>query len=689
MRLNPQQAVIVDHPHGESALVMAGAGSGKTTVIAHRAINLARAMPPGKLLQMLTFSNKAATEMKERVRRLGTPDDLELIRVDTFHSFGLKLIKADPELFNMEEGFTLLSENDIKRSIRQRAKALGLPKELAQEDRKRLDPMAWLSTWSLAKQAGFHVRNPENKATLCERLIKAHQLGAGEIELAWETLQGYESEKSLANSLDFDDLLFQPLLRLAQDEIYRQRIQSGIGHMVVDESQDTNRIQYEMVRRIALGYCGVTCVGDDDQSIYGWRGAEVSNLFRFVKQFAAAELRLEQNYRSTQSIVSTASSLIANNTKRLDKRPFSEGEVGRAPALVCTEDSRAMADEIASQVADAIAAGAPPKEIAVLYRTNRMAMLIEQAMRKARIPYHVVGGMSLFDRAEVSAVCCALRLASNPRDTYALKALTPMIDGFGQASSYALADAMEFDPALTLNNLPDSIGAVPARSLAAIKEFISELQHSALLAESAAEFVQWAIEGPMALLDREKDQQLRSKRQQHLEALANDIDAEVSERRAQTPRTTWRDVLGEVAIRDLRQSEAAAGQVTLSTAHRSKGLEWDIIHIAGFSEGLMPLDSRADLDDGEAGYAHLEEERRVAYVAVTRARKQVTLHHAARYFFPGMNQAETRAVSPFAKELGIHIPHLNFSMEDGMADSGLFEEFSSMVAGNATNLRLS
>jgi len=684
VQLNPQQQVIVDHPVTESALVMAGAGSGKTTVIARRALSLVRQVETGSHLQMLTFSNKAAKEMKERVVRLDGRSCLDVIRFDTFHSYGLKLIKDDYAGYGLTEGFSLLNETDCTRALRLLAKDNGL-KNPSSEDRKRLNPVLWFGTWSLARQAGYDVNNTRNRSDLCARLQLAHQLSSDEVDLAWNTLTDYEAQKRQANSVDFDDLLYLPLLRVARDEEYRSKVRQGLGYVVVDEAQDTNRIQYEMIRHIALGHCGVTCVGDDDQSIYGWRGAEVTNLKRFVSHFKAAELRLEQNYRSTQAIVSAAGDLIKNNQERLDKSPFSEGDVGERPNAYLSRNHYDMADSIASRIAEGIAQGRNPNEFAVLYRTNRMAMLIEQSMRRYKVPYHVVGGMSLFDRSEVVAVTSAMRLAANPTDVFSLKSIQPYIDGFGPASCFALSDWLTDEFGSTLLDLPDEIPNLPKRGLAAFKAFYEDLRSEAVFSESAADFINWVIHGPMAVLDREKDDQLRERRAQHLESLARDIEMELAERRVTEPDLTWRSVILEVALRDARQSEADQGQVTLSTIHRSKGLEWDEVFLAGFSEGLMPLDSRTEIEEQDAACGHIEEERRLAYVGLTRARKKCHLHHADTYGFPGGREDKVYEPSRFFAEMGMEPQKPSLVIESD--DDFDFEQFAQEALGPARGLR--
>lgn len=652
MQLNPQQSEIVNLPQDQSCLVIAGAGSGKTAVIAQKAIKIAKLLQDGRKLQMLTFSNKAAKEMKARVQRVNgiIPHN---ILMDTFHSYGMKLIKSDPEGFGLAPEFNLLSETDVKRSLRALAHDLGLPKKIDPTDKKRLNPMNWLNTWSLKRQAGYDVRNhSKNKEVLCEALQAAHKLTDQETDLAWKTLTAYESHKEQTNCLDFDDLIFLPLLRVTRDEAFLAQIRAELGYIITDEYQDTNRVQYGLIAKIAKGFCAATVVGDDDQSIYGWRGAEVKNMTRFQNDFGATTMRLEQNYRSTKAIVDTANTLIRNNEGRIVKTPFSNGEEGEALTLNAYPDHWAMVRELAEGISRLIQSGVPAKDIAILYRTNRMAGLIEPALRKERIPYHVVGGMSLFDRAEVAAITNAVRLARNPQDVHALKSLAPYIDGFGDTSCYAVCDWLVDTPGASLYELPEAIENVPKRGISALKAFMDDLQSEALLSHTATEFVNWVISGPMAILDREKDEQIREKKEQHVKMLAHNIEDELRDRLEAGEDLTWRDIAVEIALRDAGQTEGSTDQITLSTIHRSKGLEWSNVLLVGMSEGLMPLDARSDISDEDAGYSHIEEERRLGYVGITRAKVSCEFFHSARYAFPGSDEDKIYEPSRFLDEMG-------------------------------------
>ena len=653
MKANVQQQAIFDFDPSQSLLVIAGAGSGKTTIISRKAIAIASTLKAHEHIQMLTFSNKAAAEMKERVMRVNgsLPSN---IAFDTFHSYGLKLLKLDPRGFGLSDGFTLLSDTDVKRSVRALAKDYGVPKAKDSADKKRLDPMNWLNTWSLLRQAGYNVNNTsKNKAHICETLLNKHGLSSGELEVAWNTLTAYEDQKRLSSSVDFDDLLYLPLLRAHEDSAFLSLIKSNVAHVIVDEMQDTNRIQYELISAVAKDHCAVTMVGDDDQSIYGWRGAEVSNLHRFKRQFKAHSLPMEENFRSTQCIVNLATRLIKHNSTRLDKTPFSKGAVGEDPYLFEYSHSREMAAAIAENIRKKIDSGVDPADIAILYRTNRMAMLLEPALRNVGIDYHVVGGMSLFDRSEVVAAVSAVRLASNGRDINALKSAVNFIDGFGDASCYSVCDWILADEGASLHDLPSTIPGVSAARLEPLTRFLADIQDEILLAESAKEFLKWVIDGPMNLLERERDDQIRERKSQHLCMLADNVDHECEDRRRAGERISWRDIFIEISLRNAGQSQSNGAQITLSTLHRSKGLEYPYVLLVGMSEGLLPLDNRSDdADDSDAAFSHIEEERRLAFVGLTRAELECEFYHSDQYGFPGGSDQKIYKPSRFLEEMG-------------------------------------
>lgn len=307
-----------------------------------------------------------------------------------------------------------------------------------------------------------------------------------------------------------------------------------------------------------------------------------------------------------------------------------------------------------------------------------MAIVMESTLRRMGVPYHVVGGMSLFDRAEVVAVTSALRLGVNPRDIYALKNVAQYIDGIGPGSVYVIQEWLEGDESRSLMELATgkaSIEGLSERRTESFRAFYRQLFSRVASTDGVADFIKWVVDGPMRLLERETNDELRQRRKQFLEVMVDDVASEVKSRQAQDPQANWQEVLLDAALRDAQQSEVPGGQVTLSTMHRAKGLEWDHVFIAGVSDGLMPLAPRSDVDENDAGFNHLEEERRLAFVGVTRARKTCTAMHADRYFFPGQMEDKEYEVSPFASELGAQLS--DFRRSTSNHDSGFddFDEF--------------
>lgn len=671
INLTPQQAKIADHKDG-SLIVLAGAGSGKTaTLIARTGSLIDKGVNPRTVL-ITTFSRKAATEIKNRLSaQYGTLG--EDVRVDTFHGMGFRFMQDYKEHFGLtpDQQWAIFNENDQRRTINEIAKDLAEDADLELKDLRK-DLKEGLSLWSLMKQ---DCKCPANMSDAIIELDKkrAEQQGVSpnaekvtlKNRIVAQTLVKYEEQKRKEGYLDFDDLLLLPTRCLVKFPNIAVGLSTQHEYIMVDESQDTNLVQYLMMRQIGQHHNNVVMVGDDDQSIYRWRGAKVANLRRFIKDFDAPIARLEQNFRSHANIVDSASSLIKHNQKRLPKSPFSASESGEKPQLRIADTDREMAQNMVRQVEEMHAQGVPLTDIAILYRTNRMTTILEPAFKQAGIPYGVVGGMSFYERQEIQAVQACARIAFKHDDWQALKFLQPYIDGVGKKGLTDTIDRLKKDDinilSFMLHEAPQQYGKAGIR----LREFVEGVYTNAYKHHEETPkgsynmvkgLVQWMKDGPMKLLDREKDDVMRVRRSENLDQLIHEI--------GQAKTSNFFQYMLEAPISDYKASKEDTEHVTLSTIHRSKGLEWPHVMIAGFSEGLMPMEQRrlqgratekpkSDQDDDDDG-GQPEEERCLAYVAATRAMKSLTLNHAEMYHFPG-SEPVCLDVSPFVKEMNIEV----------------------------------
>lgn len=690
VRLTPDQQAIADHEYG-AALVLAGAGSGKTATLIERAATLIeRGAVPSDLL-MLTFSRKAAREMKVRLReRLGSADG-DGIRVDTFHGFGFQFMRENKAVFGLEEDerWAILSESDQKRLLTE------LSNDAANEHgvdskklRKALTRM--FTTWSKLKQDGVCPSDP-GKALERIQQQQAADSDRGGPEMGQpgvmdtinaRTLVEYEKRKRTERYLDFDDLLLHPARAMHKDFELSYEISQYHPFIMVDESQDTNRIQYVMVRQIGQHHGNVVMVGDDDQSIYGFRGARVANVKRFANDFNATILRLERNFRSHPGIVESANQLIQNNNARLPKKPYSEKPPGEPPVLNMANTDREMANNITRYIERCIDEGASYSDIAILYRTNRMAQVLEPSLKRNGVPYTVVGGMSFFERSEIQAVINCVRLVEKPDDWQALKGLQPYIDRVGYKGMNELITALK-DADMDLAQLAfgtEAQAREKGKSGPRIHEFMNELMAHTLMntADKSSEqltrrLIEWVKDGPMQLLEREKDEALRRKRHQNLEQLVEEV--------ATSGTNDFMDYLLQTPISDY-QADEHKEVVTLSTIHRSKGLEFPHVVVAGMSDGLIPYDPSAirgegtslnegdGQDDDDGGRP--EEERRLAYVACTRGQESVHLACAREYRFPGSDPVVLKP-SRYVQEMGVSVEQVMDNEPEPGGDSPIFD----------------
>ena len=607
--LNPAQRAAVEHVHGP-LLVVAGAGSGKTRVLTMRIARLIdqEGVPPHRIFAV-TFTNTAAGEMKERVGRLLGQDPAGLW-IGTFHALSARLLRREAEALGFTRRFTIYDEDDrlgvIKRLMEQRGHSTRLfPPRLVQ------------SLISAAKN----------------RLVGPDELEAGApldraVQVAADVYRALGPALKAANAMDFDDLLLHPLtlFRERPDRLalYRERF----AFLLVDEFQDTNAAQYQLVR--LLGAHGNVCaVGDDDQSIYGWRGADVRNMLTFQHDFPGTTLiRLEENYRSTRVVLDAANAVIEGNTTRLGKVLRTRRQGGEPVTLVAAADERDEAEWIVRELKRRSAQGDWSwDQMAVLYRTNAQSRALEEVFRRAGVPYRVVGAISFYERREVKDILAYLRLVANPADDEAfLRAIGVPKRGLGESSLATLAEAAARwrQPLFQVAEVADRVPDLRPNVREALRTFTELVTRLAAVAEQWApariiESLCEAIGYEDYLLAEGPEGVERWENVRELVASAAEW-AEVAEPSPDDPATPLERFLAEAAL--LTSHDTVLGDasgVTLMTLHTAKGLEWPVVVIAGLEDGLFPL-LRAEEQEGG-----LEEERRLCYVGITRAKDKLYL----------------------------------------------------------------
>ncbi len=630
--LNPRQREAVQHTEGP-LLVLAGAGSGKTRVITHRIAHLMSAhRVPGWAILAVTFTNKAAGEMRERVRSLVGGDGPT---VATFHSFCVRLLRRDgAPLASLRPGFTtrfnIYDDDDQLSIIKAIYKQVGL-------DDKFMQHRAALSRISHAKS---HKQSPEDMAR------SATDPTITRLAVVYEK---YEAKLRESNALDFDDLLLEAVRLLTHDAATRAQYNQRYEFVMIDEYQDTNRSQYELMRLLTEQRQNVCVVGDEDQSIYGWRGANIRNILDFERDFpGAVTIRLEQNYRSTKTILEAANAVVAHNTERIGKNLWTESDGGEKITLYEAPDSENEALFIADTIENRLAKN-PKDRVAVLYRTNSQSRQIEEALRRYGRKYVVVGGFSFYQRAEVKDVLAYLKVLATPQDSVSLlRIINVPARGIGkttveQIEQYALEHELSFWTAL--KEMLDA-RMFPARaeaSLAAFRKMIEELS-AGVETRPAAETLQAVLErtGYSRMLTEEGTEEART-RLGNIEELIN-AAADAADRGE-----TIREFLDHAALVSDADSADERATVSLLTMHNAKGLEFPIVFVAGLEEGLFPHSRSLDSE------AAMEEERRLCYVGMTRAEKKLYLTWARYRRRFGGGQPEASIHSRFLKEVPINL----------------------------------
>jgi len=630
--LNPQQREAVETTEGP-LLILAGAGSGKTRVITHRIAHLvsAKYVPPSAVLAV-TFTNKAAGEMRDRVSVL--LQDLSLEQkptVSTFHSFCVRLLRRDGGgLASIRPGFTrtfsIYDDEDQLMIVKAAYKRMGL-------DEKQMPYRATLSQISHAKSL---------KKTPQEMYSESADPRVTKIAAVFEE---YEKALRQANALDFDDLLLESVRLLWHDAETREAWNRRLSYIMIDEYQDTNRSQYELMRLLSQSHDNVCVVGDEDQSIYSWRGADIRNILDFEKDYPGAKtIRLEQNYRSTKNILEAASRVVANNLERKGKWLWTDADEGDMLTVYTAHDAENEALFIADTM-DKIIRQHPDRRVAVLYRTNSQSRQIEEALRRYNRKYNVVGGISYYQRAEVKDIIAYLKLAQSQNDTISLQRIINVpARGIGktsveQAEKFAAENALGLWQAIERMIEENQFGTRAHFAMAAFREMILELAETVQSKplNEALRFIEERT-GYRRMLEQENTPEAQA-RLENLDELMN-AAAEAVERGE-----TARDFLDHAALVAQTDDIDERSQITLMTLHNAKGLEFPVVFMAGMEDGLFPH-SRSLLSE-----AAMEEERRLCYVGMTRAEKRLVLSWARyRRRFGGGEQERTMA-SRFLKEI--------------------------------------
>jgi len=608
--LNNAQMQAVQHLRGP-CLVLAGAGSGKTRVITHKIVRLLQEGLRPSEIAAITFTNKAAQEMRERAKALTGPRAAKDLLVSTFHSLGVRLLREDGERLGLKPNFSILDSDDV----------LGVLRDAGGTTDAAL-ARRWQWTISLWKNQGLDANGAQAAAQDEDERVAAQVMGR------------YQERLSAFQAVDFDDLIGLPLALLQRDDQTRAKWRARLKHVLVDEVQDTNAVQYELLKAM-VGDEGVfTAVGDDDQSIYGWRGATIENLKRLPQDYPALTvIPLEQNYRSTGHILRAANAVIANNPKIFEKKLWSEFGDGEPVRLIEADGEEHEAERAVAFIQALRSNGAKFADFAILYRANHQARVFEQKLRAAQLPYKVSGGQSFFDRAEIKDLTAWLRLLVNNDDDPAfLRAVTTPKRGIGHQTLGSLGEfAAQRKISLYEALFAPTLGAaLKGRTIDALHEFgrfVNDLEYRARHAEGGeaarALLLGWLtdIGYEQHLRDGEDSEKLATAR------WGNVLDfVDWIARRCEGDEATAKQTVLQVAqtisvILSLAERGEEQDVVTLSTLHASKGLEWPHVVLAGVNEGLLPFRS----DGEEMTPERLEEERRLMYVGITRARRTLAV----------------------------------------------------------------
>ncbi|MBR5046122.1 UvrD-helicase domain-containing protein [Candidatus Saccharibacteria bacterium] len=649
--LNERQKEAVECLEGP-VLILAGAGSGKTKTLTHRIANLlARGVKPSNILAV-TFTNKAAKEMRGRLWNLlqahsrdgsQEPPRSFMPYMGTFHSICVKILRIEAEAAGLDRDFVIYDTDDQISLIKR------IMKNLRLSEKKALKPKSIQSIISSEKNQG---RGPEEYA--------AKALYPNQRDIA-KVFEAYEKEKEKAGALDFDDLLLKTLELFSNNLAVREKWQKKFEHILIDEYQDTNAVQYHLVKLLVNEKRNICVVGDDWQSIYSWRGADFTNILNFERDFPGAKVvKLEQNYRSTGNILEASQKIINNNKTRTDKVLFTEAGKGAPVEIESLADEEKEAQFVVRTILRMQKEYPDYADFAVLYRTNAQSYAFEKAFMAGHVPYKIVGGVRFYDRKEVKDVLAILRLIVNGRDKVSFERVVKnVLSGIGEVSLNKLLmamDAMNDANPLLNPDLPDVLNAVKARNgLVRLTRFLEEIRNATSVAYNRGENVVnpgEVVRKVVAYFDFQRltddGTPAAEERMRNLEVLASNA-AEFA---------SLDDFLADASLMSSADEVTGKNAVTLMTLHAAKGLEFPVVFVVGLEEGLFP-GSRAYDNESD-----LEEERRLMYVGMTRAMRRLFLTYAmSRYSFGSRNY---NMPSRFLTELGYN-PYgsVGYRDEDG------------------------
>lgn len=619
--LNEAQRAAVEYIDGPS-LVIAGAGSGKTRVLTYKiAYLLSQGMKPWSIMA-LTFTNKAAREMKERIGKLVGNDLAQHLYMGTFHSIFSRILRAEAEHIGFNNNFTIYDESDSRSLIKAIVKEMGL-------DDKKYKPAAVHAKISMAKNNLMSAAAYESDAAIFEQNKRAQMPEVGKIFVA------YVQRCKQANAMDFDDLLTLTYQLFREHEDIRHKYAARFDYVLVDEYQDTNHVQMSIVMQLCQEKQRVCAVGDDSQSIYSFRGANIDNILNYQRQFQGTRLfKLEQNYRSTQTIVEAANSLIKHNRNQIPKDVFSENAKGEKiqykPAYSDKEEAAIVAKDVKRIRRED---GCQYSDFAILYRTNAQSRSFEEEFRKQAIPYRIYGGLSFYQRKEIKDIIAYFRLVANPDDEEAIKRIINYpARGIGATTVLKIADCAHQNQV----SFWEVIGAPEQYGLAVNKGTMNKLETFRLLISSFIDRAQTTDVyelGDAIIKESGISQDIMSgkdaddlARQENLEEFLSGMSAFVEERREEGrfDELFLQDYLQDVALLTDADSDGDKDEprVSLMTVHAAKGLEFPTVFVVGLEENIFPSPLSA------ASLRELEEERRLLYVAITRAEKHCILTNA-------------------------------------------------------------